>query len=232
VKMAMLESCALARGGVSNCWAGWLSSRMSDYGIDLFADGSALMDVDVFLDLAREKWLSKISSDLPCLGEPVRARPDAERVGFKLLTYSKWFEDSKRDVKETFWFHLNRPNFIFAVARFRMGSHWLNVETQRFEKQHVPRGLRICKCCNLHCREDELHMIYCPFYTDLRYQYNLTFQGFQTDEDGAMKRYMNGVWRPKNADVCAAAFWKKMGPFIYLCMLKRENHLKAVVTET
>ena len=99
-----------------------------------------------------------------------------------------------------------------------MGSHWLNVETQRFEKQYVPRGLRVCKCCDLQCREDELHMINCPFYADLRDKYHSTFQGFFTDEDGAMKRNMNEVWRSKNAELCAAVFWKKMGYFIYQCI--------------
>ena len=172
------------------------------------------MDVEVILSSARDQWLSKISRDLPCTALSVRAVPDSERAGFKLFTFSKWFQ-VKSNVKETFWYNLSRPNLIFAVARYRMGSHWLSVETGRFEKPVVLRSKRLCKCCNIGCREDELHMIYCPFYTDLRYHYNLTFHDFLVDEDAALKRYSNGTWCSPNAEVSAATFWKNMGPFIY-----------------
>ena len=102
--MAMQESCDMAKAGISFCWAGFLSSILKNLGIDLFCDPIK----EVILSSARDQWLSKISRDLPHTALSVRAVPDSERAGFKLFTFSKWFQ-VKCNVKETFWYNLSRP---------------------------------------------------------------------------------------------------------------------------
>ena len=65
VKMAMQESCDVAKAGISFCWAGFLSSILKNLGIDLFCDPiKSSLDVEVILSSARDQWLSKISRDL------------------------------------------------------------------------------------------------------------------------------------------------------------------------
>ena len=68
------------------------------------------------------------------------------------------------------------------MTRFWMGAYRLNIELER--RPHVPRTLggqssvnRSCRCCNLGVVEDELHIMYCPFYTDLRFQFNIFLRG-------------------------------------------------------
>ena len=148
----------------------------------------------------------------------VRSRSDQERDGFKLLTYSTWFDDQQGDVKSTFWFNLNRPEQIKTMACFRLGSHWLNVETERFGKPILPRSQRLCKCCKLGAREDELHLLYCPLYVGLRFTHGISFQS-NIDEDVCMKSSMNCRGN-------ALDFWNNLANFLIRCKSLREEHLK------
>ena len=96
---------------------------------------------------------------------PLRTIPDSMRSNFKHLTNSTW------------WTQLNRPKYIRVVAQFRLGSHQLHIETQRWGRERLPRSLHICKCCNLGIREDELcvtHLVYIAL-TTLIFGVTITF---------------------------------------------------------
>ena len=56
------------------------------------------------------------------------------------------------------------------LARLRMSSHMLKVETGRHI--NVPLNERKCELCNKNDIEDEYHFILiCPFYDDIRKKY-------------------------------------------------------------
>ena len=60
------------------------------------------------------------------------------------------------------------------MARFRTGSHWLEIQQGRFIG--VERQNRICKKCNLGVIEDEEHMLFvCPLYAHLRLKHSKVF---------------------------------------------------------
>ena len=79
------------------------------------------------------------------------------------------------------------------MAQFRLGAHSLNIEAQRWGDQRMPRSMRICKCCNLGVREDELHFLYCPFYFDIRCDYNIHMPSNPVSDDSSMKHIMNNT---------------------------------------
>lgn len=60
------------------------------------------------------------------------------------------------------------------MAQLRTGSHWLAVETGRW--QRLEREQRVCPHCDVAAIEDEAHMLFdCPFYAGLRLQYAALF---------------------------------------------------------
>ncbi len=60
------------------------------------------------------------------------------------------------------------------LAQLRTGSHWLRVETGRWQKQ--PREERVCSLCEHAAVEDVEHLVFdCPFYEGLRQRFNSLF---------------------------------------------------------
>ena len=67
----------------------------------------------------------------------------------------------------------DRPRRL-RMAQLRTGSHWLAVETGRW--QRLDREQRVCPHCDAAAIEDEAHMIFdCPLYAGLRLQYTALF---------------------------------------------------------
>ena len=59
------------------------------------------------------------------------------------------------------------PKYRNALAKLRLNSHKLNIETGRHRQ--IERNLRICTLCNMNDIEDEFHFfLVCPFYTHFR----------------------------------------------------------------
>ena len=55
------------------------------------------------------------------------------------------------------------------LAKFRLSSHQLRIETGRYGNNRVERSLRICICCDKNEIEDEYYfLLVCPAYVDLR----------------------------------------------------------------
>jgi len=77
----------------------------------------------------------------------------------------------KMDLKPEYYLYLYIPRRLrSALAKFRIGSHELEIESGRH--RNVPVNERYCKLCqseNILCIEDEYHVLLkCPFYDDLR----------------------------------------------------------------
>ena len=235
VKVAMGESYDMSIGQHGGtCWAAQLAMCMAKCGVTMPDRGDRSVDVDDIMNTARERWLSKIDYRR-CAHEgvdrgmsEVRAMDDGDSKGFKTLVYFKWFAAEDVDLKSTFWYNLNTPKQISIVARFRMGCHWLDVENGRISRPRVPRSQRICKCCTLRAREDELHVLHCPLYVGLRWTHSVFFKGDKigtVGEDQMMKEDMNIT----SSSSDNARFWQNMASFLIKCKLERERHLGMLV---
>lgn len=207
VKSALLDSCLLARSGKQS-WAKSISNIIPNLNL---------------LDNPQQKIPNHPFSPPPTLpplpttqpSSSIRAIPDSDRANFKLLTYSTWFSPPTGvHPQSTFWAQLNRPKQIRMVAQFRLGSHQLNIETLRWGAERLPRSQRHCKCCNLGVREDELHMLYCPFYFDIRHDHHINMPSITDSEDSTMNHIMNNT--P----------WHILASFLIACFEKRNKHLE------
>jgi hypothetical protein len=183
LRMAMLENVSMAtQDGLSaanrkRLWAHHFIACLEKLGIAWAdPDGNPLqIDTNAVGKLMLTRWESrewKAVEEATNDGPPwmfervsVRAAPASFSRGFKQYTYQTWFAVDEWVRKETWMYHLHTPERIRAMAQFRLGSHWLAIQQARF--QGVPRHQRCCA----HCAgkvEDELHMLECPLYSDLR----------------------------------------------------------------
>ena len=125
---------------------------------------------------AYTKWHGAVACDEL---NQVRGIPDHQRLDFKLIKYKKWFApEAGHNTTRCFIYHLYRRNQVQAVAQFRMSAHWLNCERMRVaaDGRNMPRSRRICLCCKHQAREDEMHVLECPHYNDIRLRYRSLFQ--------------------------------------------------------
>ena len=73
-----------------------------------------------------------------------------------------------------------------CLAQLRTGSHWLRVETGRW--QRLEREQRVCPHCAAGAVEDEMHMIfYCPKYDGVRRQFPALF----SSGDGNLSAFLS-----------------------------------------
>ena len=90
-------------------------------------------------------------------------------------------------------YHLSKPRQIRAVARFRCGSHRLGVRTGQFGAGgRVPRSQRVCSRCGCGRVDDELHLMECSCFADLRGQ----FAGTSCPQAGWSDESFKGCMNP------------------------------------
>ena len=84
----------------------------------------------------------------------------------KLRTFLKF---KKEYCQETYLLHSKNLNHLTALARLRMSSHTLAIETGRHSKPKIAKENRLCKNCDLNEVEDEQHFLMrCTLYDTLR----------------------------------------------------------------
>jgi hypothetical protein len=175
VRAALQDNVMMAQEGAI-CWSKFFIDTLDRLGLDYRDKVCDLQPIDSKSVLAalNSKWQDHVWKKVGTLSNApaaVRDVPDTQGTGFKTWTYVRWFKPCSTFLSrraESFIRHVHRPERIEALARFRLGAHHLNVNTQRFEGNHVARSLRVCKCCNVNCREDERHLLECPAYNDVR----------------------------------------------------------------
>ena len=205
VKVSMVESMALAAEG-TRCWALNLARY---FPLALHANPLPLSLLDS---------LTHVLDPTPIgtsLFSVIRDRSDSERIGTKLMVYNTWFYSGSFNISHTFWFNLFRPKQIHAMARFRMGAHRLNVESERWRRPHVPRSQRICKCCKMGVVEDELHILYCPLYIDLRFKFGIHLNG-----GGQIDHSMRSLMNAHDYDS-----WYTLSCYLIACFKRRDDFL-------
>ena len=232
----MQESMDLAHAGAIGCWVGQLARCLNRYGFNLLTHGVALVDVPTIMEAALREWQTTKMEVIPTISDDwesnsqsvVRAQPDDCRNGFKVLTYFKWFANEDGDISKRFWCYLTDKAQIQALAQFRLGSHWLNVECERFSRPFVPRSQRVCKCCSTGSREDEIHLVLqCSLYDDLRSQFTELFAGISVSHDGAIPRQADDIMKMVMNVPCGCpdvtAFWRSMAVFLVKCKAQRDG---------
>ena len=156
----------------------------------------------------------------------VQSCPDDHHVGFKLLKYDCWFRGIEYDtaamrcwaLRQSYVYTLHRYEHIRIIAQFRMASHWLGFEYLCPTMED--RSKRHCVVCHNVC-EDELHLMKCPLYSDIRLKYkdHIDFDhvnggGFSGTLDQAIQHAMNGYGR---------AFWTAFACYLLDCKDRRQR---------
>ena len=238
VKIALLDNVRLAEqhywGRASpKCWAkafldGLAAIHRPAY--EAASQGGVVGAAEVMEELER-RWraaawrpLHQVRiPDAAMAGNPsrVRACPDNVRDGFKLLTYDTWIRehdvpfDRTWDGSGSWIYSVDRREHIVAMARFRLGSSWLNIEKQRYGPSHRPRNARLCPHCQ--AREDELHIFECALYSDLRAAFDPVVQTVAMDSptaDADMRAMMNRSSREG---------WQALASFLYKAYKQRDR---------
>jgi hypothetical protein len=131
-------------------------------------------------------------------GSKIRKCPDDIRKGFKVFKYMRWF--SLNDDPPVIY-RVSDAYDIRTLAKFRCGMHWLASEKDRV--RITRRSERKCALCVSGDREDELHILMCAAYKDLRHTFQNVFdndlyrklmQAYDCDDDSIddfMKAFMN-----------------------------------------
>lgn len=142
----------------------------------------------------------------------VRGCPDTARDGFKLLTYTCWFRHHQQPVPkgDSWTYYVQCRDHVTALAQFRLGSSWLNIDRQRYGPGRRPRSERVCECCAAHIREDELHVFECTAYADLRLRYHDVVH----DIDASAGQVDGNMYSMVNKGHNGRA-WRRFAQFIY-----------------
>jgi hypothetical protein len=227
----------MAQNGLRRCWAGYLSTVMTrEVGHWL---GVGQVDVSGIMQTMQSTWWDSCIQTLPTnvaanegALSVVHSLPDNYRTGFRLFTYFSWFATDYDNKHDTFWYHLNRFDQIQAVAQFRMGVHWLGIETGRHV--HTIRSNRICLCCALHVREDEVHLLLCPLYEAVRTKYQCLFHINNVDilsdlnAAGVYDSAMLSIMNPTDVARDVRRHWHDLANFLLECKNVRQMHLSVV----
>jgi hypothetical protein len=151
-------------------------------------------------------------------------RSITQSEGYKMATYRHWFSHGRVTDGEprpchvhqrhSFTYHVHQPDLVQSLCMFRMGAHDLNIESMR--RRGVGRQNRVCQLCEAGVVEDEMHVLECPAYDDLRSQYQGVLgsrvQYPLSDDD--MHRCMN----PSGAQD-----WRRLGAFLYRVFKRRSE---------
>jgi hypothetical protein len=142
---------------------------------------------------------------------PPRDIASDQHDGFKLATHSAWFRvDGSVDKRKSFARHLKWRQQISAVARFRMGSHHLDIDSRRWGLGQTIRSSRVCTCCEMNIVEDEMHVVFeCSLYERERAElFEVTGVKHGEVDCRDMKGTMNGDGSLRHWHIF---FWRAVG---------------------
>ncbi|KAA6424585.1 MAG: hypothetical protein FRX49_05794 [Trebouxia sp. A1-2] len=161
----------------------------------LLANGT--FSVSHAMTTLRDKWFTKI-----CQSDNTKVKCFIDNMFF----------DSDHMVP----YLLSRPYpALFALIKFRLGSHWLRIETDRWLPVKPPKDQRICRHCDMNAVEDEQHFLFhCPLYNNIREQHTTLFGS----EQGSIRLFLE-----RSADQMSL-----VAHYFHLCFQARmsdESHL-------
>jgi Reverse transcriptase (RNA-dependent DNA polymerase) len=187
VRIALLESRALALQGCKTTWFWYLYSFLSSIGCSEFVaddDGYLhLFDLSKVVKVMRESYHSEFR-DLPI---PIEAKSDE----LKLSIYHHWFasplpRDDEEWQMQGYLRKCFKYSLITKLSRFRLGSHNLRIETEKWKHKKVQADIRsrYCLRCHQNLVDDECHAVfYCSHFQDNRSQFPDLFEVFLDELD-------------------------------------------------
>lgn len=204
------------------CWGRAFYNMMSNL-LPSMVDGQQLhsmskIKVKMVAERLHDTWHDRVWgvwAKEPTHPVPVRSIPEAESVNFKLATYRSWFCQASLEPGEGFAYHVNTLDQIKALATFRMSSHDLNIERMRYAPHRRARPLRLCQCCEAGAREDEMHVLECEAYVDIRANFA---DVFAVPNDTNPDTYMLKVMNPEHTHA-----WRRLANFIINVLARRKS---------
>jgi len=184
-------------------------------------------------------------SILPCDQNPRRIHLELHH---KLRSYALFKSCFQYKRMEPYLIYIDIRNRYSLLARLRMGTLPLRIETGRYEAvtsftqtdakkiiKGIPVIYRICRCCTLNKIEDEIHfLLECPFYENLRIKLlNICEQHignfmFETDVGGhvinSINTFSNIMGTDKKEVIIA------LSQFVWFAYSKRFKHLRTILT--
>ena len=137
-----------ANNGKSN-WASNVRDLLYNSGLNYIWDQQ--FNIDVSFDFIKTRindqfiqyWLSLVQN--------------CEKLNiYKTIKFEFCFED-----------YLEKCHISHFLTKLRSGTMKRNLEIGRYV--NVPRNMRMCKCCNMKCVEDEYHfLLVCPAFRQVR----------------------------------------------------------------
>ena len=111
------------------------------------------------------------------------------------------------------------PTHKKELCKFRISSHNLMIEKERYMNPKGPRGERFCPSCKTNFVEDELHLFYiCPLYNELRTDYfsKLNFTNEALSSSLSVEKILT---------ICAVVNQAILDEYIFKCTRKRKEIL-------
>ena len=102
-----------------------------------------------------------------------------------------------------------------------MSSHDLNIELMRHAPNRRPRQFRLCRCCDAGAREDEMHVLDCEAYRDIRATYA---DVFDVPHDPNPDAFMLHVMNPGHD----ARAWSRLANLLINIMARRKSILDSL----
>jgi hypothetical protein len=160
----------------SKCWAAALLACLKaiDPALEDNIVGMQHIAITKVMNSLHTNWQRFLWGDMhtiPAKEQRITVRDITDSKGFKKRTYQYWFSDSVIAKGDGFVYHLNSEKQIRYMAMFRLGSHNLAINRQRYTDAtglRVQRSERVCQCCEQSAVEDELHIFECSAFNDLR----------------------------------------------------------------
>jgi Reverse transcriptase (RNA-dependent DNA polymerase) len=115
---------------------------------------------------------------------------DADSQKLKLATYHHWFagslpKDTEKWVISGYLRKCTKYRLVTKLSRFRLGSHDLRIECEKWKPESVQVALRsrFCLRCRLPVVDDEYHAVFeCSSFAVQREQYPALFQVYEGHE--------------------------------------------------
>jgi hypothetical protein len=237
LRITITRSWELFRDKGAKSWAGHLHEFLGKYDIQLELNESVPKGETEMI--FKEKWMNTQRSLFPSPDDTIRSLTDDERTGFRHRVFWEWFWDGCDHDHDPWWYTLNDKQLIKAMAKLRLGTHNLEINTGRWEK--TKRSARVCKYCEQKGHGsvvgDEVHMVFeCPQHQVGREQLNFVVMPPDGNclSDSDINAFFNGVsWL--HSDLPKAyrtKFWVEFSSFVVGCFERREKFLLPEHTAT
>jgi Reverse transcriptase (RNA-dependent DNA polymerase) len=209
IHVALMSSQSLAMQGKES-WFGQLHLCLSSMGCsDFVCDGAGNSNL---FDMSKISSVMRGTCHATFRYLPVPH--DADSHSLKLSTYHHWFASPLPEA-DTDWViqgylrKCTKFSVLTKLSRFRLGSHNLRIEREKWEHKSVQAAIcdRICRRCHQGLVDDEFHAVFeCGYFTAQREEHPALFEGC----DGGVQMDMNVMFNDRSVISNLARFLESL----------------------